>query len=159
MSTIQIALIVAVLGAGGFVGVIAAMVGVIQWMLNGLEYREYLLAMRGIIISGRKSVVIWALLLIPLAASVFVLVMTWNDTDRTIFSLTVLALTTFFIGPVLVSRWFNEPWYEQVLAWSVEQSPANWQQSRMRWFYFNLLRLSIGAAACTLFTVALALAH
>jgi uncharacterized membrane protein len=156
MDVIQVVLAIAAIAAGGFAGLIAAMVGVIQRMLNGLEYREYRLAMQGIIVSGRKSGVVLALMLTPILASAAALVMLWGQRAGPAFTLTAAGLAAFLLGPVLVSRRLCEPLYDHIMAWTADQAPEGWQQARMRWFNFNLARLGIGGAACALITLALA---
>lgn len=149
MDMTQVALVVTTITAGGFAGIIAAMVGVIQRMLNGLGYREYTLAMQGIIVSGRRSMIVRALLLTPILAAVITLITLWGGVRQGPFVLTLLGLLAFIAGPLLVSRFFNEPWYDRVMAWSPDQSPASdWQHERMHWFRLNLARLLIGGAGC-----------
>jgi uncharacterized membrane protein len=156
MSIVQGLLIAAVVGAGGFVGVICAMAGVIQWMLNGLPYNEYRLAMQGIIVQGRRSILIWIVLLVPLFAGGGALWTLWGQGQDTAFWFTALGMLIFFIGPVMGSRLLNEPWYDKVMQWQADYAPANWQRERMRWFSFNVVRLTTGLSGCVLLAAALA---
>lgn len=158
MTTVQILLIIAVVSASAFVGIICAMAGVIQWMLNGLGYAEYRLAMQGIIVQGRKSVAVWLLLLTPITASAIAVWLLVQQGASPVLGLTAAGLTTYIAGAVLTSRFLNEPWYDRVMCWTPGHEPSNWQQARMQWFYFNLVRLGIGGVGSVPLAIALAIA-
>lgn len=155
MDIIHIELIIAILASGGFAGIIAAMAGILQAVLNTLEYRDYTIVMQGIIISGRKALIVWAFLLAGLAAGAASVISLWGNMSLPAFLLALGGLIAFIVGPILVSRWLNEPWYDQVMAWSPSETRPGWQQSRMQWYWFNLARLLIALLSCLLFTLAL----
>ncbi len=154
MTTIQIVLGLSALGAGLFTGIIAAMVGVIQRVLNTLSAEAYTPVMQGIIRSGRRSVLVWLCLLVPLFSGLIGVVLLWNERGSLSFMLALSAYVVFIIGPVGLSRLFNEPLYDRILRWSTEGIPANWQFYRNRWYQFNLLRLSTALVACCLYLIA-----
>jgi uncharacterized membrane protein len=155
MSIIHIELVIAVVAAGGFAGIIAAMAGILQRTLNDLEYREYTIVMQGIITSGRKAVIVWTMLLAGLGAGAASVISLWGDLSSPAFLLALGGLIAFIVGPILVSRWLNEPWYDQVMAWTPGEIRLGWQQARMQWYWFNLARLLIALLSCLLFTLAL----
>lgn len=155
MSLIEIALIITLVTASFFVGVIAAMLSVIQRVLNNLDYATYTRIMQGIIIAGRKSPVIWTLLLLPTFSAGLALLLLRADTEEPTFIWLIVGLILFVAGPILVSRYFNEPYYDEVLAWHIDKAVAGWESKRYRWFQLNLLRFSIGTLACIALAVAL----
>jgi uncharacterized membrane protein len=65
-------------------------------------------------------------------------------------------LAFYVAGPLLVSRYLNEPWYDKIMRWSAHgDAVPGWQQQRSVWFRLNLVRFSTGALAFTSFVVAL----
>lgn len=154
MTTVQLVLGLSALGAGLFAGIIAAMVGVIQRMLNTLTAEAYTPVMQGIITSGRRSLVVWLCLLVPLLSGLLSLILLWNERGGAGFTLALSAYLMFIIGPIGISRQFNEPLYDHILRWSTEGIPTNWQFYRNRWFQFNLLRLLTALLACCLYLMA-----
>ncbi|MBZ0297489.1 MAG: hypothetical protein K8L99_33335 [Anaerolineae bacterium] len=159
MNEVEIAMSILVVTASAFVGVIAAMVGVIQGVLNQLEYPSYIRVMKGIIVTGRKSPVVWGLLLIPVAAAAFVLFALRDEMDTPTFVWTGIGTILFIAGPVLVSRFGNEPWYDSIMLWQPGTPPVDWELRRMVWFRLNIARFTIGALACLAFAAALANYH
>jgi len=109
MTTVQLVLGLAALGAGLFAGIIAAMVGVIQRMLNTLTAEAYTPVMQGIITSGRRSLVVWLCLLVPLLSGLLSLILLRNERGGAGFTLALSAYLVFIIGPIGISRQFNEP--------------------------------------------------
>lgn len=156
MNSTQIAMYVLVISASAFIGVIAAMMGVIQAVLNQLDYTTYTRVMKGIIVSGRKSLVIWLLLLIPVISAVIALVLLRNETESAAFGWTSIGLFFFVAGPILVSRFGNEPWYDRIMAWSDDKVVSGWENERPRWFKLNIARFTIGMIGCLAFAAALA---
>ena len=55
MDFVAVLLIVAVVTSGFFVGIIVAMIGVIQTVLNGLDYATFTSVMQAIIVSHDKA--------------------------------------------------------------------------------------------------------
>ncbi|NOK59434.1 MAG: DUF1772 domain-containing protein [Chloroflexi bacterium AL-W] len=159
MSVIEITLMVTVVTASFFVGVIAAMLGVIQRVLNQLDYATYTQIMQGIIVAGRKSSIIWALLLIPLGSASLTLFLLSSSANASVFFWMVLGLVLFVVGPILVSRFGNEPWYDKIMIWRTDQPMADWERKRMHWFRLNVARFLIGALSCIAFAIALAGYH
>ncbi|MAU08898.1 MAG: hypothetical protein CL607_03685 [Anaerolineaceae bacterium] len=156
MDFVAVLLIVAVVTSGFFVGIIVAMIGVIQTVLNGLDYATFTSVMQAIIVSGRKSPFVWAFLLLPIIASMLALILLWDAMTEAPFFWTVVGLVLFVAGPLLVSRLFNEPYYDQVMTWKPDAEVPGWEQKRTQWFRLNLLRFSIGSLACVAFALALA---
>ncbi|MEO0562099.1 MAG: hypothetical protein AAF125_08295 [Chloroflexota bacterium] len=157
MSLTEITLMITLLTASFFVGVIAAMIGVIQRVLDDLDYPTYTRVMQEIITSGRQSIVIWSLLLIPTFSAGFALFLLRNATAEPTFARLIVGLALFIIGPILVSGYGNEPYYDDVMTWRTEQAVFVWKHKRRRWFWLNLVRFTIGALACVAMAVALVL--
>lgn len=156
MNNVQIVMGILIVTASMFVGVIAAMMGVIQVVLNQLDYAAYTRVMKGIIAAGRKSLIIWSLLLIPLGAAVVTLFLLRSETESAAFGWIAIGLVLFIAGPILVSRFGNEPWYDRIMGWSPDAPDANWKMERLRWFKLNVARFTIGALSCLAFAAALA---
>lgn len=157
MSLTEIVLIVTLVTASFFVGVISAMIGVIQRVLDKMDYATYTRVMQSIITSGRKSPVIWSLLLIPTFSSGLALFLLRNEAGEPTFVWLILGLVLFIIGPILVSRFGNEPYYDEVMTWHAEQPISGWQRKRRQWFWLNTIRFTIGALSCVAMSVALTL--
>lgn len=150
-----IVLIIATISSATFAGVIAAMAGVIQWMLNDLNYAGYRVAMQGIIWQGRRSPIIWILLLTPIVSSGVALYLLAAEANQTVFWLVITGAGLYLLGAILVSRILNEPFYDVVMQWEADTEPENWQKMRMKWFRYNILRLSISAISSISFSIAL----
>ncbi|GEM_PF-4210586 len=155
MIIFNVLLIITLVTASFFVGIIAAMFGVIQHVLNQLDYATYTQMMQGIIESGRKSIVIWSLLLIPVASASIGLFILQYEMGTPTFKWLLIGLSLFILGPILVSRYYNEPYYNDLMGWSTDVPVNGWQHKRSRWFRLNLIRFTIGALACTAFALAL----
>ncbi len=156
MNNVQIVMGILIVTASMFVGVIAAMMGVIQTVLNQLDYTTYTRVMKGIITAGRKSPIIWSLLLIPFSAAIVTLVLLRNEIGSTAFGWTTIGLVLFIAGPILVSRFGNEPWYDRIMGWSPDAPVDNWETERLRWFKLNLARFTIGVLSCLAFAAGMA---
>ncbi|MEM8535149.1 MAG: anthrone oxygenase family protein, partial [Chloroflexota bacterium] len=142
-----------------FVGIIAAMLGVIQRVLNQLDYATYTRIMQGIIVAGRTAPIIWILLLLPVGSAGLALFLLRDSVSGSVFIWMVLGLVLFVVGPILVSRFGNEPWYDKIMSWSAEQVVSDWERERMQWFKLNVARFVVGASACIAFAMALANYH
>lgn len=159
MNTIEVVLMITVVTASLFVGITAAMLGVIQRVLNQLDYATYTRIMQGIIVAGRTAPIIWILLLLPVGSAGLALFLLRDSVNSSVFLWMVLGLVLFVIGPILVSRFGNEPWYDKIMAWNTEQVVSNWERERMQWFNLNIARFVIGVLACVTFAMALANYH
>lgn len=148
-------LIVITLSVALFAGIIAAMASVIQPTLNRLDYRTFTLTMQGIIVSGRQSPTILILLTMPIGLTLFVLYAFWLDRQWLPFSATLLGFILFLTGGLLVSRYLNEPYYDQIMTWSPDNPAPNWQAARQRWFSLNLVRLTLSLLASLAYFTAL----
>ncbi|MEL7236929.1 MAG: hypothetical protein AAFV33_18915 [Chloroflexota bacterium] len=157
MDIIEVLLVITVVSSSLFVGIIAAMMGVIQRMLYQLDYATYTQVMQGIITSGRKAIVVWVLLLLPLLSAGIALVLLRDSIGTPTFIGAAVGVVLFVAGPVLVSRYANEPWYDRIMAWDKDTEVEGWREERMHWFHLNLLRFSIGCAGCGALAMALAL--
>lgn len=137
---------------GLFCGFIVAMTSVVQAMLDDLSAAEYARVMQRIIERGRQSVIVKILLLLPLALSIVVLVLTWQN--RSVFLLTLTGALVFFAGALLVSRQIAEPLYDVMMNWDIEALPPDWGMCRQRWLQINLIRAASAFAAFVLFGTA-----
>lgn len=157
MDLTAITLSITLIAASLFVGVIAAMLGVIQRVLNQLDFVTFTEVMQGIIQSGRSSLVIWSLLLVPILFAGFSLFLLQTEGKDLAFNWLTAGLLLFIIGPILVSRFGNEPYYDEVMGWRRDQAVSDWQRKRNRWFWLNVIRFSFGVLACIAMAVALTL--
>jgi uncharacterized membrane protein len=149
-------LVVAAVASGLFTGLLMAMTTVVQGMLNQLVFATYAKVMQGIIVEGRKSFVVKLLLLVPIACAPVALYFLYDRDDvRATTAWVMGGLGLFFAGPLLVSRYLNEPWYDKIMAWNAEgDTVADWQSERSVWFRLNLLRLSLSGMAFVAFLLA-----
>ena len=58
-----------------------------------------------------------------------------------------LAGFIFFLLALLVTMFVEVPIVEQIVTWTVDTLPANWQQLRDRWRRFHVIRVVAGLAS------------
>uniref|UniRef100_B8HZC1 DUF1772 domain-containing protein n=1 Tax=Cyanothece sp. (strain PCC 7425 / ATCC 29141) TaxID=395961 RepID=B8HZC1_CYAP4 len=155
MSLAHIALDIAIISTGLFTGLLLTMLWIFQPMLDQLSATEYAEWMQRFLDVARRSPLNIALMFISLLAPIPALFSFYQTANWLAFGQVLIGVITFFIGMFLVSRWFNEPLYDQILGWITEQPPTNWQMARQRWHSLNLIRVCASGSAFLLFLITL----
>ena len=150
-------LMAAVILTGLFAGFLLAMATVVQRMLEGLEAMPYVEVMQGIIREGRASAAVKIGLLGPLALGVLAAVALVLDGSPSFATLVVLVLGLVVqaLGPLGLSRWWAEPLYDRIGAWSVQAPPEGWMDARRTWGRINRWRAALAILAFVLLLLAL----
>jgi uncharacterized membrane protein len=63
----------------------------------------------------------------------------------------LIASLLCIIGSLVITTAIEVPINRQVVTWTDENSPANWQQLRSRWQYFNVVRTVLALLSFALF--------
>lgn len=128
--------------SGLFAGFLLAMATVVQKTLEDLPAEAYAHTMQRIIVNGRASRVVLALVLAALILGLIVLVLLAIEGAWDIFALALVGGVAHLSGGLLVSRYIAEPVYDTIMAWDVESLPQDWADYPQRWFRINQMRLA-----------------
>lgn len=153
MSLVHIALDIAIISTGLFTGLLLTMLFIFQPVLNQLSATEYAELMQRFLKVARRSPLNITLMFISLLAPIPTLFSFYQSSNWLAFGQVLSGVTIFFIGMFLVSRFFNEPLYDQILGWTIKEPPINWQTARQQWHFLNLIRVCASGAAFLLFLI------
>ena len=157
MTTVQVILIVAVISAGLFTGLLMTIVAFFHRVLRDLAAPEFTLVMQRFLGVTRTHPLHYGLVITSTLAPVAALVSLRESVGSPSFVLLLAALMSFFAGPVLVSRYAVEPIYDVVLGWKSQSPPEDWRVARDRYFRLNAIRGFGSGAAFVFFLVSLSL--
>ena len=155
MSLAQVALDIAIISTGLFTGLLLTMLWIFQPMLNQLSATEYAEWMQRFLKVARRSPLNIALMFTSLLAPIPALFSFYQAANWLAFGLVLIGVVIFFIGMFLVSRFFNEPVYDEILGLNVQEPSQNWQTLRQKWYVSNLIRVCASGTAFLLFLVTL----
>lgn len=141
MSIVNIALNIATIATGLFTGLLLTMLWIFEPLLDSLSAAEYAELMQRFLQVARRSPLNIALMLISLIAPIPALVKLVQTPNSLVFLLTLAGAIAFFVGMFLVSRFLNEPLYDEIMSWQPQTPPDDWQQARRRWHGLNLVRV------------------
>jgi uncharacterized membrane protein len=155
MFLVQIPLGIAIISTGLFTGLVLTMLFIFQPLLNQLSATEYAELMQRFLKVARRAPLNIALMIISIFAPIPALFGLYQSSNWLAFGLVSIGLTIFFVGMFLVSRFFNEPLYDQILGWTVQTPPPDWQAARQQWQFLNLVRACASGTAFILFLTTL----
>ncbi|WP_404783218.1 anthrone oxygenase family protein [Altericista sp. CCNU0014] len=155
MFLVQISLGIAIVSTGLFTGLVLTMLFIFQPLLDRLSATEYAELMQRFLKVARRSPLNIALMLISIFAPIPALFGFYQSSNWRAFGLASIGLTIFFVGMFWVSRFFNEPLYDQILGWTVQSPPPDWQAARQQWYVLNLVRGWASGSAFVLFLITL----
>lgn len=81
-----------------------------------------------------------------------VLVFSYRETPR-VFYLNAAALALFIVA-LMVTVLIEVPIVEEIVTWTMDTLPGNWQELRDRWMRFHVIRVVAGLASLILLVVA-----
>jgi hypothetical protein len=152
MSAADVTLILCVVLAGLWSGLLLTLTTILHPMFRALDGAGFAQEMRRFLPVAQRSPTNWIIVLGLLLAPVAALVALPGET--TAFLLTLLGLAVCIAGPLLVSRFLAEPNYDVMLAWDPDAVPANWLEVRQRYFVLNWVRAVATWIAFALFAAA-----
>ncbi|HAX78877.1 MAG TPA: DUF1772 domain-containing protein [Cyanobacteria bacterium UBA11372] len=155
MSLVRIALDIAIISTGLFTGLLLTMLFIFQPVLDQLSATEYAELMQRFLKVARRSPLNIALMFVSLLAPIPTLFSFYQSSNWLAFGSVLIGVTIFFIGMFLVSRFFNEPLYDQILGWTIQALPTNWQTARQQWHFLNLIRAFASGTTFLLFLIIL----
>ena len=153
MSLVQIALNIATISTGLFTGLLLTMLFIFQPLLNQLSATEYAELMQRFLKVARRSPLNITLMLVSVFAPIPALFGIYQASNWLAFALVTIGTIIFFIGMFLVSRFFNEPLYDEILSWTAETPPADWEAARQQWHILNIVRVCASGTAFVLFLI------
>lgn len=153
MSLVHIALDIAIISTGLFTGLLLTMMFIFQPVLNQLSATEYAEQMQRFLQVARRAPLNIILMCTSLLAPIPTLFGFYQSSNWLAFGQVLCGVTIFFIGMFLVSRFFNEPLYDEISSWSIKEPPVNWQTTRQKWHFLNLIRVCASGAAFLLFLI------
>jgi len=155
MSLTHIALDLAIISTGLFTGLLLTMLWIFQPMLNQLSATEYAEWMQRFLNVARRSPLNIALMFSSLLAPIPALFSFYQAANWLAFGQVLTGAMIFFIGMFLVSRFFNEPLYDEILGLDMQEPAQHWQTLRHKWYVSNLIRVCASGTALLLFLVTL----
>lgn len=147
----HVALDIATISTGLFTGLLLTMLCIFQPVLNQLAAIEYAELMQRFLNVARRSPLNIALMFTSLLAPIPTLFSFYQSSNWLAFGAVLIGVTIFFIGMFLISRFFNEPLYDQILSWTIKELPTNWETTRQQWYVLNLIRVCASGATFLLF--------
>jgi uncharacterized membrane protein len=71
----------------------------------------------------------------------------------------LIASLLLITGSLVITTAIEVPINNQVITWTDDNKPANWEQLRSRWQYFNVVRTILALLSFVLFAAAVTLNH
>jgi uncharacterized membrane protein len=155
MSAGEVVLGVGVISTGLFAGLLMTILAFFQRALKDLSASHFTLVMQRFLGVVRTHPLHYGLVVTSVLAPVLALVMSRENVGSPTFVLTLIGLSAFVAGPVLVSRYFVEPIYDVFLSW--ETPPDDWEVARNRYFRINAIRGLGSGIAFVCFVIAFSL--
>ncbi|BAY08798.1 DUF1772 domain-containing protein [Calothrix sp. NIES-2098] len=153
MPLVYFTLSIATISTGLFTGLLLTMLFIFQPLLNQLSATEYAELMQRFLKVARRSPLNITLMLVSLLAPIPALVGIYQSANWLAFGLISIGIVIFFIGMFLVSRFFNEPLYDQIMGWSANNPPPDWEAARKQWHILNLVRVCASGTAFIMFLI------
>lgn len=153
MSLVHIMLSIATISTGLFTGLVLTMLFIFQPLLNQLSATEYTEMMQRFLKVARRSPLNITLMIVSLLAPIPALFSIYQSSNWLAFGLVSIGIIIFFIGMFLVSRFINEPLYDQIISWSAKTPPTDWEVARQQWYILNLVRVFASGTAFILFLI------
>jgi uncharacterized membrane protein len=155
MLLIHIPLAIATISTGLFTGLLLTMLFIFQPLLNQLSATEYVEVMQRFLNVARRSPLNLTLMFTSILAPLPALLGFYQSSNWLGLRLAGIGIIIFFVGMFLVSRFFNEPLYDQISDWAAKTSPLDWQAARQQWHILNLVRVCASGIAFILFLTTL----
>ncbi len=149
------ALVACVVFAGLWSGLLAMLTTILHPILKGMDgagFRRFLGAFLPV---ARRAPFNYAIVIGLVAAPTTALI-AMGDPGDTVFVLTSIGLALTVIGPLAISSRMAEPNYDVILSWDPEAVPADWEETKRRYFALNWIRAAATWAALAVFVAALA---
>ncbi|HAG83154.1 MAG TPA: DUF1772 domain-containing protein [Cyanobacteria bacterium UBA12227] len=153
MYLVHTTLVIATISTGLFTGLLLTMLFIFQPLLNQLSATEYAELMQRFLKVARRSPLNITLMLVSIFAPIPALFGFYLSSNWLAFGLVSIGIIIFFVGMFLVSRFFNEPLYDQILGWTATIPPADWQTSRQQWHVLNQVRVCASGTTFVLFLI------
>lgn len=153
MSLVHIMLSIATISTGLFTGLLLTMLFIFQPLLNQLSATEYAELMQRFLKVARRSPLNIMLMIVSLLAPIPALFGIYQSLNWLAFGFVSIGIIIFFIGMFLVSRFYNEPLYDEIMGWSAKTPPADWETARQQWYILNLVRVCASGTAFIIFLI------
>jgi hypothetical protein len=151
------ALLASVVFAGLWSGLLAMLTTILHPILERMDGPGFAGFLDSFLPIARRApfnyVMVFGLVAAPATA---LIAMGADRAGETVFVLTAAGLALTVIGPLLISRLKSEPNYDVILSWDPQAVPADWEDTKRRYFALNWIRAVATWAALALFVAALA---
>jgi hypothetical protein len=151
----EAALILSVVFAGVWSGLLLMLTTVLHSMIRRLDGRGFALFLRAFLPVARRAPANYIAVLGMVIAPAVALIALGDDRGRAAFVLTAIGLVLCVAGPLLVSRLLSEPNYDVMLGWDPDALPDDWPAVQAYYFRLNWIRTVITWTAFGLFLAAL----
>jgi hypothetical protein len=150
------ALVACVVIAGLWSGLLAMLTTILHPILRGMDGAGFTRFLDAFLPVARKSAFNYAMVIGLVAAPTTALIALGSDgVGEPVFILTAVGLALAIAGPLIVSNRLAAPNYDTILAWDPDHLPADWEQTKQRYFALNWIRAVATWAALALFVAAL----
>ncbi|HBB35537.1 MAG TPA: DUF1772 domain-containing protein [Cyanobacteria bacterium UBA8803] len=155
MCLFPIPLGIATISTGLFTGLLLTMLLIFQPILNQLSATEYVEVMQRFLSVARRSPLNVTLMVTSILAPLPTLFGFYQSSNWLGFRLASMGITIFFVGMFLVSRFLNEPLYDQILGWTSKTLPIDWQAVLQQWYILNIVRVCASGSSFVIFLITL----
>jgi uncharacterized membrane protein len=135
-------LILALLSAGLFAGLMMTLVVIMQRQWTSLGKEEYIQYFKGFLLIAKGNPIITLLTLASFILPTIVginHIISGNNAQGVI---TIIAGIVFFLGCFGVTMRLNFPIYAEVTGWNDVESVTDWEEVRRRFYVLNVIRMT-----------------
>jgi hypothetical protein len=150
----EIMLILSIIAAGLFAGLMLTLVVILHRMWLTMPAETYIRSMQTFLPAAKGNPFITTITLLPIIAPIAALVDGRANAGTGAFGLTLIGLILAFC-PLLITLRLNFPIYQTMMNWQTASPPANLPQTRTRFQALNLARLLLAVGAMLCFLLAL----